>query len=109
MEQKSRALLLSSHGLAYKILGEQSYRFRQRARSDAEGPFDDACLATDLPRQIENRSLPLAQSTHDLKALERCIGRFQRLESSHRTDRLFQLAVISLNDIIMHSTSLRRR
>ncbi len=50
MEQKSRALLLWSRGLAYKILGEQSYRFRQRARSDAEGPFDDACFATDAPR-----------------------------------------------------------
>lgn len=56
-----RALFsLPSRGLTFEILSEQGYRFRQRARSDAEGTFNDTCFSANVARQVENCSLALA-------------------------------------------------
>ncbi len=49
-----------SSGLALKLLGQQRYRFRQRAGSNAEGAFNDAGFTTDVARQVENGRLALA-------------------------------------------------
>lgn len=50
--------------------------------------------------EIKNFSLPFAYSAYHLESLDRRIGRFQRLEPSHRSDQLLELAVIGLDDII---------
>lgn len=50
----------------FETLSEQCYRFRQHAWSDAENTFNDASFATDVARQVENRSLSFARSEHDM-------------------------------------------
>jgi len=62
--------------------------------------FDHAFFADAVAGQIEGTSLAFSQSAHHLKSFDGCVGRFHRLEPAHWFDQLFQLAVISLNDVV---------
>ena len=79
---------------------EHGHRLYQSAGADAERSFNDSSLTKDVIREVENASLPLAQSTHDLKALDCRVVGFQRFETTHKPDQLFQLAVIGLDFIV---------
>ena len=57
---------------------QQRHGLGQNARSYAEGTLaDDAALEGESP------SLTLAQRAHDPEALNRGVGRLQRLEAAH--------------------------
>ena len=72
---------------------QQRHGLGQSARSYAEGTLDDLRLADDAALEGESPSLTLAQRPHDLEALDRGVGRLQRLESAHGPDQQLELAV----------------
>ena len=43
---------------------------------------------------------PLRRAPHHLEALDRGVGRLQRLEPAHRPDQLLELAVVGLDDVV---------
>jgi hypothetical protein len=59
-----------------------------------------ARLATDVAGEVEDRRLALAERTHHLEALDRCVGRLHRLETAHRPNQLLELAVVGLDDVV---------
>ena len=52
-----------------------------------------------MPPWMAN-ALALAQCPHDLEALDRGVGRLQRLEAPHRPDQQLELAVDGLDDFV---------
>ena len=54
--------------------------------------------------------MPFFQGPHDLETLDRRIGCFQALETTHRFDQLLEFAVIGIDHIvqIFHLTVLHR-
>ncbi len=51
---------LTSSRRTFEIPGEQGDRFRQRVRSNIEGPYNNTCLSTHVTRHVENCGLPFA-------------------------------------------------
>ena len=72
----------------------------QRAWTEAEGALDQACLANDVARGVEDRRLTLAERMHHFEALDRRVGRLDRLETAHRPNQLLELAVVGLDDVV---------
>ena len=79
---------------------QQRHGLGQSARSYAEGTLDDPRLADDAALEGESPSLTLAQRPHDLEALDRGVGRLQRLESAHGPEQQLELAVVGLADVV---------
>ena len=52
------------------------------------------------PWRANSPSLTLAQRPHDLEALDRGVGRLQRLESAHGPEQQLELAVVGLDDVV---------
>jgi hypothetical protein len=83
-----------------KPLTDQLDGFAQRAGAETAGALDQARLANDVTRKVEDRRLAFAQRTHHLKALDRRGGRLHRFETAHRPDQLLELAVVGLDDVV---------
>ena len=85
--------------------------FGQRACAEAESALDQARLATDVAREVEDCRLTFAEGTHHLETLDRRVGRLHRLETAHRPNQLLELAVVGLDDVvqILDLTVLRVR
>ena len=71
---------------------ERTVRDRRRARRS--GLADNAALEGEHP------GLALAQRAHHLEALDRGVGRLQRLEPAHGPDQKLELAVVGLDDVV---------
>ena len=52
------------------------------------------------PCTLNARAWPFRRAPHDLEPLDGRIGGLHRLETADRTDQLFQLAVISFDDVV---------
>ncbi len=75
------------------LLGEAAW-------AEAEGALDQARLANNVAREVENRRLTFAECTHHLKALDRRVGRLHRFEPAHRPNQLLELTVVGLDDVV---------
>jgi len=82
------------------LLFEPSHGLCHDARSNAEDTFDHALFTDGVAGQVEGQGLPFSQGAHDLKSLDRGIGRFHRLKPAHRFDQLFQIAVVGFDDVV---------
>ena len=84
--------------------------FGQRGWAEAEGAFDQARLAKDVARQVEDRRLTLAERTHHLKALTwGATGQWFACSSSVVLPRNLGLSLfVSCSDVPQNLTSGRR-
>ena len=71
------------------------------ARSETEGALDDPGLADNAALEGEHPGLALAQRAHHLEALDRGVGRLQRLEPAHGPDQQLELAVVGLDKTLL--------
>ena len=74
--------------------------FSQCRGAKAKSSLDDAGFTTNVVCDVEGGCLSFTKCAHHLEALDRRIGRLQRLEAADRADQLLQLAVVSLDDVV---------
>jgi hypothetical protein len=83
-----RAWIAPSDGFEFQAFADELDRFGQGRNTEAEGALDNAGFAADVARDVEGSRLPFSERAHHLEALDRGVGRPQRLEAPDRPDQL---------------------